>query len=353
MLVAGTLAIGCARAADAPVPPPAASATRPALTVTTVAPQRIDWPQRLSAAGNVAAWQEAVIGSELGGLRLIEVAAQVGDRVRRGQLLARLSTDMINAELAQTRAGLAEAQALLAEAQANANRARELQPSGMISSQQAQQAITAEQAARARLASLQARLQADELRLTQTRIVAPDDGVISARVATEGAMAQPGQELFRLIRRGRLEWRAEVAAADLARLAPGTPAAVRTPSGATLEGTVRKVAPTVDTQTRNGLVYVDLARPGDAKPGMFVRGEFSFGRAPALTLPQTAVLLRDGHSVVLRVGADQRVQLAKVQTGRRQGDRVEVLEGLPADARVVASGGAFLADGDLVKVVAQ
>ncbi|MCK6434358.1 MAG: efflux RND transporter periplasmic adaptor subunit, partial [Aquabacterium sp.] len=284
------LAIGTARAADTPTPQPAASSARPALTVTTVVPQRIDWPQRLSAAGNIAAWQEVVIGSELAGLRLVEVVAQVGDRVRRGQLLARLSTDMINAELAQTRAGLAEAQALLAEAQANADRARELQPSGMISSQQAQQAITAEQAARARLASLQARLQADELRLTQTRIVAPDDGVISARVATEGAMAQPGQELFRLIRRGRLEWRAEVAAADLARLEPGTPAAVRTPSGVTLEGTVRQVAPTVDTQTRNGLVYVDLARPGDAKPGMFVRGEFSFGRSPALTLPQTAVL---------------------------------------------------------------
>lgn len=354
VLVAGALLpIGTARAADTPPPQPAASAARPALTVTTVVPQRIDWPQRLSAAGNIAAWQEVVIGSELAGLRLVEVVAQVGDRVRRGQLLARLSTDMINAELAQTRAGLAEAQALLAEAQANANRARELQPSGMISSQQAQQAITAEQAARARLASLQARLQADELRLRQTRIVAPDDGVISARVATEGAMAQPGQELFRLIRRGRLEWRAEVAAADLARLEPGTPAAVRTPSGVTLEGTVRQVAPTVDTQTRNGLVYVDLARPGDAKPGMFVRGEFSFGRSPALTLPQTAVLLRDGHAVVLRVGADQRVQMAKVQTGRRQGDRVEVLEGLPGDARVVASGGAFLADGDLVKVVSQ
>ncbi len=354
VLVAGALlAIGTARAADTPTPQPAASSARPALTVTTVVPQRIDWPQRLSAAGNIAAWQEVVIGSELAGLRLVEVVAQVGDRVRRGQLLARLSTDMINAELAQTRAGLAEAQALLAEAQANADRARELQPSGMISSQQAQQAITAEQAARARLASLQARLQADELRLTQTRIVAPDDGVISARVATEGAMAQPGQELFRLIRRGRLEWRAEVAAADLARLEPGTPAAVRTPSGVTLEGTVRQVAPTVDTQTRNGLVYVDLARPGDAKPGMFVRGEFSFGRSPALTLPQTAVLLRDGHAVVLRVGADQRVQMAKVQTGRRQGDRVEVLDGLPGDARVIASGGAFLADGDLVKVVSQ
>ncbi|NUP86637.1 MAG: biotin/lipoyl-binding protein, partial [Burkholderiaceae bacterium] len=165
VLVAGALlAIGTARAADTPTPQPAASSARPALTVTTVVPQRIDWPQRLSAAGNIAAWQEVVIGSELAGLRLVEVVAQVGDRVRRGQLLARLSTDMINAELAQTRAGLAEAQALLAEAQANADRARELQPSGMISSQQAQQAITAEQAARARLASLQARLQADELR---------------------------------------------------------------------------------------------------------------------------------------------------------------------------------------------
>ncbi|WP_088280327.1 efflux RND transporter periplasmic adaptor subunit [Ideonella sp. A 288] len=329
-----------------------AAAVRPALTVTVVSPQRVEWPLRLSASGSIAAWQEVVVGAEASGWRLVEVAAQVGDTVRRGQLLARLSTDMLEADMAQTRAGLVEAKAVLAEATGNADRARELAPTGVLSLQQTAQILTAEQTAKARVASFEARLAADRLRLAQARIVAPDDGIVSARTALEGAVAQPGQELFRLIRRGRLEWRAEVPAADLARVKPGMPATLTTPSGQVGKGTVRVVAPTVDAQTRNGQVLVDLQPGSDARPGMFARGEIDVGRASGLTLPQTAVVLRDGYASVMRVGADQRVTLTKVTVGRRNGDQVELTAGLAADARVVASGAAFLADGDLVKVVA-
>jgi RND family efflux transporter MFP subunit len=189
------------------------------------------------------------------------------------------------------------------------------------------------------------------LRLAHTQVLAPDDGVISSRSATVGAVLPAGQELFRLIRQGRLEWRAEVAAPDLGRLRPGMAARV-TPSGSKpIDGRVRMVAPTVDPATRNGIVYVDLARSPDARAGMFARGEFELGQGQGLTLPQTAVLLRDGFSTVLVVGADQKVQAVKVTTGRRVGDRVEITGGLDARARVVASGGAFLSDGDLVRVV--
>jgi len=238
-----------------------------------------------------------------------------------------------------------------AEARANADRARSLQPSGVISTQQAAQAITAEQTAVARVASLKARLQADELRLSQTRIVAPDDGVISARAATLGSVVNPGQELFRLIRGERLEWRAELGAADLVRLKPGTRATLVTTAGATVEGTVRLVAPTLDAATRSGIAYVDLPRGSAARAGMFARGEFETGQSGAPTLPQAAVLLRDGFAQVMVVEADSRVRALKVGVGRRQGDRVEITSGLPEGARVVASGGAFLSDGDLVKVV--
>ena len=118
-----------------------------------------------------------------------------------------------------------------------------------------------------------------------------------------------------------------------------------------VSGRVRMVAPTVDPATRNGLVYVDLPQPGPAKPGMFARGSFEIGRSAALTLPQGAVLLRDGFSYVFVVGADAKVLQAKVTVGRRQGDRGEITGGLDAAARVVAAGGGFLADGDLVRVV--
>ncbi|MCK6400861.1 MAG: efflux RND transporter periplasmic adaptor subunit [Sphaerotilus natans subsp. sulfidivorans] len=350
-----------AQASSSPSATPATAATasaggRAALTVQAVSPRRETLARTLSASGGLAAWQEVVIGSETQGLRLVEVAVQVGERVRRGQLLARLQSDTLTAERAATQAALAEAEAVLAQARLEAERDRALQAGGALSAQQLQQTLTAETTARTRVQALKARLQADEVRLAQTRLLAPDDGLISARLATAGAVAQPGQELFRLIRQGRIEWRAELSGADMARLSPGT--AVRlTPAGTdtVLEGRVRQIAPTVDPATRQGLVYVDLT-PGAAaspvaRPGMLARGEFQLGGSEALTLPQGAVLLREGFSIVMRIEADARVREVKVRTGRRVGDRVEILEGLDAQARVVAQGAGFLGDGDRVKVV--
>ncbi len=329
----------------------AEAAPRPALSVTTTQPRQMTLPLRVSANGNIAAWQEAIIGTEANGLRLAEVRVNVGDVVKRGQVLATFTPDMTRADVAQVRAVVAEAEAALAEAAANAARARELATSGALSEQQINQFMTAERTAQARLDAQRAQANVQALRLRQTQVLAPDDGVISARSATVGAVLPAGAELFRMIRQGRLEWRAEVAAPDLARLRPGDKAAVTTPAGDTIAGKVRMIAPTVDVATRNGLVYVDLPSPGSLRAGMFARGEFDIGSSAALTLPQAAVLLRDGFHYVLRVGPDAKVVQTKVEVGRRVGERVEITGGLGADARVVASGGGFLADGDLVRVV--
>ena len=324
---------------------------RPALTVTLVSPQSAEWPLSIAASGNVVAWQEAIIGAEISGFRVVEVLANVGDSVRRGQLLARISSDNVAADAAQARAGLAEAQAMLAEARANAERARQVQASGALSAQQISQYLTAEQTAQARVTAAQASVQAAELRLAQTRVLAPDDGVISARSAAVGSLAQPGQEMFRLIRGNRLEWRAEVTATELARIRPGMTTLLQLPGAdARIAGKVRMVAPTVDPQTRNALVYVDLPAGTGARAGMFARGELQLGKAAALTLPQTAVVMRDGFSYAFRVGADNRVSEVKIEVGRRVGDRVEVVRGIGDDTKVVASGVGFLADGDLVRV---
>lgn len=327
------------------------AAARPALTVSTVAPQRIEWPTTLAANGNITAWQEAVIGAELAGLRVTDVLVNVGDTVKRGQVLARLADDAVLADLAQARASVVEAEASLAEAKANADRSKQLQSQGFISPQATVQVITAEQTAAARLTAARARVQAEDVKLAHTKIVAPDDGVISARGATVGSLTQPAQEMFRLIRGGRLEWRAEVTAAELAKLAPGLPAHLTTPGGERITGKVRAVAPSVDPATRNGIVYVDIAAGGAARAGTFARGEFELGNAPALTLPQSAVLLRDGFAYVFRVGADNRVEQVKVDVGRRLAERVEVKNGIDATTRVVETGAGFLADGDTVRVV--
>lgn len=348
---------GASRAADEPK---AANAQRPALTVSTAQPQRTSVPIRLAANGSIAAWQEALIGAESNGLRLTEVRVNVGDVVKAGQVLATFSPDTVQAEVAQVRASLLEAQATAAEAAANAERARSLQATGALSQQQIQQFTTAEQTAQARVEAARAALNAQQLRLRHTQVLAPDSGVISARTATVGAVVGAGTELFRMVRKGRLEWRAEVTSTELRRIKPGDKVTVTAASGAMAEGTVRMIAPTVDPQTRNGLVYVDLpntvAGTGAASAailaGMFARGEFALGQSDALTVPQEALVVRDGFAYVFVIGADNRVQMRKVNTGRRVADRVEVLSGLDAGVSIAVRGAGFLNDGDLVRVAA-
>lgn len=331
------------------------AAPKPALTVAAVVPQQGNLAIKLTANGNIAAWQEAVVGSEANGLRLLTVRVNVGDVVRVGQVLATFAPESVQADVAQARAGLVEAQANASDASGNAERARTLQATGALSTQQINQYLTSGQTAKAKVEAAKASLAVQQQRLKHTQVLAPDGGIISARSATVGAVLASGTELFRMIRQGRLEWRAEVTSAELGRIAVGTPAIVTTASGAQLKGRVRMVAPTVDPQTRSALVYVDLpASPGvasSARAGMFAKGEFELGSSNALTIPQTALVIRDGFSYVYRLGADGRVAQVKVQTGRMAGDRVEITSGLAADARLVASGAGFLNDGDLVRVV--
>jgi RND family efflux transporter MFP subunit len=355
-ILAGSAAFYYSNSKPAKPNPPTAPSAKPALTVTTTQPQTQLLAHQLSANGSVAAWQEAVVGSESNGLRLAEVLVNVGDVVKSGQVLARFADDGVQADVAQARAGVNEALAQAGEATANADRVRALQGTGTFSGQQISQYLTAEQTARARVESAKAALAAQLLRLKYTQVLAPDAGVISARTATVGAVVGVGAELFRLIRQGRLEWRAEVTSAELSRMVAGTRVSVTAASGAPLQGRVRMVAPTVDPQTRTGLVYVDLpvvpgTSPSAARPGMFARGEFELGTSPALTVPQQAVVVRDGFSYAFRLNADQRVSQTKLQIGRRAGDRVEVLAGASASDVLVASGAGFLNDGDLVKVV--
>jgi RND family efflux transporter MFP subunit len=347
------LAVALAACGDAPQDKTSpTAATKPALTVTTITPQLLDWPQTLKASGNIAAWQEAVIGPEISNYRITEIHANVGDQVKRGELLARIASDTVQSELAENRATVAEAEATLSEARANSERAALLREKGFYSAQQGLQTQTAADTALARLNAAKARLQSAELKRSKAAVLAPDDGIISARTATVGTLTQPGQELFRLIRGGRLEWRAEVTAAEISKLAPGQTASLNSPNNEVVEGVIRAVAPTVDPQTRIGLVYVDI--PASASQvlgaGMFARGEFRLGQRPALTLPQSAILLREGFSYVFRVNGDKLTQ-TKIGIGRRNADRVEV-SGLDAAALVVSDGVGFLADGDTVRIVA-
>lgn len=333
-----------------PIAAPATTA-KPALTVTVGRPQALYLPHTLKANGNVAAWQEAIIGNETEGLRLLEVRVNVGDKVKRGQVLATFASDRLAAEAQQIQAEIAGAKARLAEATANAKSGRSVKGTGALSAQQINQYLIGEKTAKAQLEAYEAAAKMLQVRLAQTQVLASDFGVISARTATVGAVLPIGQELFRLIRQNRLEWRAEVVSADLALLKTGAIAHLITPDGTSIQGKVRMLAPTVDTQTRLGLVYVDLPEHPNLKAGMFVEGQFELGNTTAITVPQQAVVLRDGFSYVYQLNPDQHVTQLKVQIGRRHAGQLEILAGLPQNVELVTSGVGFLNDGDLVKVV--
>lgn len=350
LAVAAVLAL----TACSPKAPPAAaaSAPKPALTVEVVQPRTTEMATSLAASGAIYAWQEASVGSEVSGLRVTDVNVNVGDRVKKGQVLVRLLDDTVRADVAQHEAAVADARATLAQAQANATRARTLEASKAVSAQDLLAAQTAEASAAARLKSAQAVLASQRLRLAKTQIVAPDDGTISSRSVAIGQVTGAGSELFKFIRQDRLEWRAELSAQAILAAKAGQAAQLTLADGTKLEGKVRQLAPTLDTASRSGIAYVDLPAGSKAKPGMFVSGRLLTGIAPTKTVPGSALVVRDGVTYVMSVDASNKVHPLKVATGQREQGEVEIVSGLPAEnVKVVAQGAAFLNEGDVVQVV--
>jgi len=272
---------------EAPAAAPVVS--RPALTVRTTMLREEKWSRSLAANGSIVPWQEAIISAQVQGLRIAEVKASIGDWVKQGDVLVTLDNF----------AGLGDQ------------------------------------------------------RSSQGRILAPDDGVISSATANAGSMAQPGAELFRLIRKGRLEWRAELTADELMLLRKGMPAEISVGEDRILKGRVRAISPSVDAKTRNGYAYVALPSSNGIIAGAFARGEFdlSGGTRKLQSLPQSAVMRRSNKAYVVVVGENNRVQERAVETGQRNGDRIEIRRGLKANEPVVETGGPFLAEGDVVQLV--
>ena len=186
-------------------------------------------------------------------------------------------------------------------------------------------------------------------------MVAPDDGVVSSRSASLGNVVSSGAELFRLVRQSRIEWRGEVNADQQMAIHSGQMVSLILPGAKKVTGRVRLVAPTVDSNTRNALVYVDIPKDA-AKPGMYVQGKIDVGQQQGLAVPLSAVTYRDGFAYVFALGQVDNQNLSKVtqrkvRTGRSRGEQIELLEGVAPQARLVLTGGAFLNDGDTVKLV--
>jgi len=332
-----------------------ASDGQAAMTVTAAVVRSADWNQEFSASGAIEAWQEAVIGSQSVGLRLAEVRVNVGDAVQRGQVLARFDGAMLRAEESQLVATVAQAKATLAQASANRQRAVSLRTSGGISEQDILQTVTTADIAKAELDSANAQLAAKRLQLKYTEVLAPDAGVISARTATLGAVMGAGEELFRLIRQGRLEWRAELTPEQLQHTSVGQKIDLVLPDGNSAQATIRQTAPALNSTSRLGLAYADVQPGSSARAGMYATGRLLLDRKSARIVPATSVIIRDGTSFVASLDEGSplaKVSLNQVQVGRRQGNDLELLTGAAVGTRVVVQGAGFLDEGDLVRVVA-
>ena len=320
--------------------PPLAAKAAPSITVTTVLPARAMWTDTLDTSGAIAPWQEASIGAQIGGYQLTDVRVNVGDQVSKGQVLARFDPDMLKADAAQL-------QANYDQAAANEKRALALAKVDAIA---AQNVLLATTNAKVALAQLQAK----QLQLRYTDVVAPDAGVISARTATLGAVVPVGQELFRLIRQNRLEWRGELTATQIVKISVGQTITLVLPDGSTATATVRQLAPSLDGQSRLGTVYADIPPGSHARAGMYANGKVALRESPALSVPAEAVVIRDGRNYVLTLADSSdtpHVSQRAVTTGRRNGGDIEIVSGLDAATPVVVKGAGFLNDNDVVRII--
>ena len=329
----------------------------PALTVTIGMPVTRPLPRTITASGSVAPWQEISLGVELSSVRVARVLVDVGQRVKQGQTLIEMDARSLQVDLNSARARLAEADAALVLARANAERGRLLKAQQLISAGNADELIAGEARAEAQRQSAVAQLESAKLRLSFATVRAQDDGVISARSVDPGQIVSPNNELLKMIREGRLEWRGELSGVDLARVQVGAEVRLRDPTGAEVAGKVRSVAPSLDPRSRTGLVYADLREPAELRAGMFVEGELVLGDAPALIVPRQSVVVRDGISYVFAVGEQQgdtaRVTQQRVERGASLGNEVALRSGLDATQAIVIRGAGFLSDGDLVAIVKE
>ncbi|MBE8591563.1 efflux RND transporter periplasmic adaptor subunit [Pseudomonas sp. MAFF 301449] len=316
--------------------PQASSQPAAALTVTVAAAAMSRWPTRLEASGAVMPWEEAVIGSQVANLRLVEILVNVGDRVKRGQLLATFDADLLRADESRLKASWQQADA-------NRKRAQQLKGTGGISDQDVLQYETQADMAKALLIGTQ-------LQLRYAKVTALDDGVISARSATVGAVYGNGQELFRIIRQSRLEWRGELNAAQLAQVKHGQSVILELPDGTSATAVVRELAPSLDSQTRLGIAYADIDSSRSARAGMYARGRIDLSDSSAVVVPAVSVVIRDGRSYVPVMLDDNRVTLQPVTVGRRQDHEVEIVSGIHVGQTVIVQGAGFLNEGDRVHI---
>jgi HlyD family secretion protein len=346
LVLAVAVLAGCSK----PKPQPTAE-TPPTISTAVIAVRPLKGG--LTASGVLVSREEAGVSSELAGYRIAEVFVDEGDRVKKGQPLARLDDTLLRSQIAQQQANYAQQQVAGQRAEAEAARVKGLDNAGVLSQEQISERRLAAKSAEAAVAVAKAQLDDLKTRDSRMTIRAPVSGRVLERTARPGDTASLTATLFRIVRDSLVEFDAEVSQADLADIRVGEPVELDLPSGEKVEGRVRFISPRVDAQTGLGHVRVALPVRDDLRPGGFARAVFEASAHPTPVAPESAIHFDANGASVMVIGADGRVHRTPIETGQRADGYVQLLKGPPVGARVALGGGSFVLDGDRVRIAGQ
>jgi HlyD family secretion protein len=345
-------------------------------TVTVTEARRITFVDNVLVTGSLVAREEVMVGPEVDGYRLTGLLAEEGDHVEAGQVLAKLSREILEAQLAQNTASAARAQAAMdqvrnqiVESEATLrqnedsfNRVKPLRESGVASQATFDDRDAAFRTARARLAAqreglklaeaeqllIRAQRQELEVKLGRTEIKTPAAGLVSRRMARLGSVSSSSAEaLFRIIKDGEIELDAEVPEFYMTKLKAGQRALVEIAGAGERTGTIRLVSSEVNPSSRLGRVRIFLGNAPELRIGTFAKAMIDAGQRDAVGVPSTAVLYLNDSATVLAV-IDDKVRERAVKAGLLAGDSVEIKEGLKEGDVVVMRAGSLLRSGDAI-----
>ncbi|HLU91493.1 MAG TPA: efflux RND transporter periplasmic adaptor subunit [Pedomonas sp.] len=322
--------------------------------VTVLMPGLSQVSARVKVTGTIAAQYDMPVSVEGEGGRVAAVLVEAGDTVRKGQVLARINTDVLRPQVAQLAAMLEEAKADARLAAAEYERVQAVSGSGAISREDVERRAAAAEMRMARAKVVEAQLREAEARLARAEVRAPADGVVLARAVEVGQTATQGVVLFRIARDGKVELRGEVAEQDMPHLKAGQKAAVRIVGvDREFEGQVWLLGPTIDPKTRLGMVRVALSPDPLLRPGAFAHGFVMAGEAEKPILPHSALQADATGAFVYVVGEENKVLRRPVRVGKAVEQGIIIEDGLTGEEQVVASAGAFLREGEAIAPIVR
>ncbi|MPZ20717.1 MAG: efflux RND transporter periplasmic adaptor subunit [Luteitalea sp.] len=282
-------------------------------------------------SGALTARRDSTVRAEVAGA-LQQVLAEVGQAVRKGEVLGRIEDRTLTDAAASARSAVASEAQALATARRERERASALVKGGAIAQRDAEAAEDAVTSAEARVADAKSRLVSAEKALSDATVVSPLAGIVSARPANAGDIVAVGDELFRIIDPSSMRLEAAVPSEALGALRVGGAVSfqVRGYPGQTFMGSIERISPAADPVTRQVPIFVSIPnKAGQLVAGLFAEGRVIQAAAKGLVIPLSAIHTTEEGTSVTRV-RDGKSELVTVALGLRdeETERVEVTSGL-------------------------